>query len=423
MNTELSDWKASRTSRRAGVTSLGVGGTNAHAVLEEAPARAGSGPSRPWTLLTLSAKTDTALEAITIDLGDHLKQSANQNLADVAYTLQMGRVAFAHRRMLISRSCQEAAEALQMRDNRRLSTGVCQSIRPDVVFMFSGQGSQYLNLAAELYQTELGFKEEIDRCSELLRPHMTADLRELLYCDERRNAGAADALNQTSAAQPALFAVEYALARLWMAWGVHPSAMAGHSIGEYVAACLAGVFSLEEALTLVALRGKLMQSMPHGAMIAVSLSEKEICPLLDGKLSLAAINGPSLCVVSGEEEAIARLESSLSGEQVSTQRLVTSHAFHSRMMEPILPAFTERVAEMARKPPKLPFLSNVTGTWISPQQATDRDTGLRISVTPSASRTAWKSSLRSRRESSLRSARGAPSAPWPGGIHSDAMAI
>jgi phthiocerol/phenolphthiocerol synthesis type-I polyketide synthase E len=371
VTTQFSEWKAGRTPRRAGVTSLGVGGTNAHAVLEEAPARPDSGPSRPWTLLVLSAKTERALDTMTVRLAGHLKENPNLKLADVAYTLQIGRKAFNQRRVVVHNDVKRAIATLETKDPTFLTTSVCPSARPDVAFMFSGQGAQYVNMAAELYQKESVYKEAIDHCAEILKPYLTEDIRELLYPKQKSAEEAAEVLKQTSVAQPALFVTAYALARLWGQWGVHPSAMLGHSIGEYVAACLAGVFSLEDALALVAIRGQLMQSMPRGCMLAVSLSEQDIRPLLGEGLSLAAVNGPSLCIVSGDEHGIACLESSLSQKQSSTQRLQTSHAFHSYMMEPIVERFTEHVRQIALKPPRIPFLSNVSGTWITPKDAID----------------------------------------------------
>ncbi len=237
--------------------------------------------------------------------------------------------------------------------------------------MFSGQGSQYVNMGLDLYKSEPTFRDQIDQCAEILLPHLSFDLRDILYPGEKNLEQAEQTLTQTFVTQPALFVIEYALAKLWMSWGVTPAALVGHSIGEYVAACLAGVFSLKDALTLVAERGRLMQQLPGGSMLVVPLSEKEVQPFLGKKLSLAVINGPSLCVVSGEKEPVEDLKGQLAAKKIACRYLQTSHAFHSEMMEPILQAFAEKVKQVAPKPPEIPFVSNVTGTWIKPEEATD----------------------------------------------------
>ncbi len=371
VNTELSEWKANGTPRRAGVSSFGFGGTNAHVILEEAPAKSTSSPSRNWQLLLLSAKTDSALETATTNLVNHLKQHPNLNLADVAYTLQVGRRAFEHRRMVVVQDVEDAVKALESGNPQRVFTQFQESGTRPIVFMFTGQGAQYVNMARELYQSEAAFQEECDRCFSLLQPHLGIDLRSCLYPSEKDVEKATQQLKQTAIAQPALFVIEYALAKLWMSWGVHPQAMIGHSIGEYVAACLAGVFSLEDALALVATRGRLMQQMPPGAMLAVHLSAEEVQPLLTEKLSLAASNAPSLSVVSGSVEAVEQLERQLAEKGVEYRRLHTSHAFHSQMMNPVIYPFTEHLKQFNLKPPQIPFISNVTGTWITTAEATE----------------------------------------------------
>jgi acyl transferase domain-containing protein len=237
--------------------------------------------------------------------------------------------------------------------------------------MFSGQGAQYVNMGLDLYKTEPVFKERIDQCSEILRPHLSFDLRDVLYPGERDVEQASRELNQTRTTQPALFTIEYALAELWISWGVHPQAFIGHSIGEYVAACMAGVFSLEDCLALVAARGELMQELPGGSMLAISLSEKQLQPMLNKRLSLAAINSPSQCVVSGEIEAVEDLRKKLSRLNLNCQYLRTSRAFHSAMMDPILREFARKVKQFRPKTPRIPFISNVTGRWITPDEAAD----------------------------------------------------
>ena len=372
VNAGLRDWQTEGgLPRRAGVTSLGMGGTNAHVILEDAPALEPSGPSRPWKLVLLSAHTEEALEQASERLASFLDGNPLVDLADVAYTLQVGRRPFAHRRALLAGGLEDAARALAARDPERLLTTSPEPGDRPVVFLFTGQGSQYPNMGRGLYETEPTYRTEIDRCCELLRPHLGADLRELLFPPVGKEDEAAERLRQTSMAQPALFVVEYALATLWMQWGVRPQAMIGHSLGEYVAACLAGVFTLRDALALVAVRGRLMQSLPPGAMLAVPLSEVEVLPLLGEELSLAAVNRPSLCVVAGPAPAVERLQAELQARGIEGRPLHTSHAFHSAMMDPILKPFGERMTEVRLSPPRLPYLSNLTGTWIRPEEATD----------------------------------------------------
>ncbi|MGA9769875.1 MAG: beta-ketoacyl synthase N-terminal-like domain-containing protein, partial [Blastocatellia bacterium] len=365
VNTKLREWKADGTPRRAGVSSFGIGGTNAHVIVEEAPAVESSEQSRPWQLLTLSARTITALDAATIRLADYLKQNPDVNLADVAYTLKVGRRPFDHRRMLVCRETDEARRELETLDAQTVRTITQERSQPSIVFMFSGQGSQYVEMGLELYQTEPTFRKELDNCSELLKPHLGFDLRDVLYPKDGSTERAAERLQKTQITQPAIFAIEYALAMLWMNWGVRPQAMIGHSIGEYVAACLAGVFSLEDALALVAARGQLMQKLPAGLMLAVQLPESELKRLLGSKLSIASVNGPSLCVVSGAVDAVAGFEKELDYLKVDHRRLHTSHAFHSEMMASIVEPFIESVRRVKLNTPSIPYLSNVTGTWVT----------------------------------------------------------
>jgi acyl transferase domain-containing protein len=388
----LTDWAATGSPRRAGVSSFGIGGTNAHVVLEEAPVLPASGPSRPWQLLLLSAKSGTALEAATTNLVRSLRQHPDDSLADIAHTLRVGRTALQHRRMLVCRDRADALAALETRNPDRVSTYAQQPRSRPIIFMFPGQGAQYVQMAAGLYEAEPVFRKYVDRCAALLMPHLGLDLREMLYPPEgsgisdQGSGGMRDtdwqarpptpdprplALDQTQYAQPALFVIEYALARLWMSWGVRPEAMIGHSVGEYVAACLAGVFSLADALALVALRGRLMQQLPSGAMLSVPLPEDELRPLLGEALDLAAVNAPALCVASGPAEAIADLHDRLAERGLETRRLRTSHAFHSAMLDPILEPFAAQIGTVALKPPKIPYISNLSGSWTSAAEATD----------------------------------------------------
>ncbi|MBV9578635.1 MAG: type I polyketide synthase, partial [Chloroflexi bacterium] len=375
VNTELRPWTtATGQPRRAGVSSFGIGGTNAHVVLEEAPPAVPGVSRRPAQLLVLSARTATALERATDDLVRELRARPQLDLVDVAYTLQTGRKFFGQRRMLVvSGDAAAAADALEARDPRAVVDASSESRERPVAFLFTGQGAQYVNMSRGLYASEPLFRAEVDRCSETLIPHLGLDLRSVLYPTNEDAETASNQLVQTALAQPALFVVEYALARLWMAWGVQPRAMIGHSIGEYVAACLAGVLSLEDALALVAARGKLMQTLPSGSMAAVSLSEAELTHELDSNplVSIAAINGPRLCVASGPPAPLAEFQARLEQRGIGARALHTSHAFHSPMMEPAVDPFRQRVSGVALNAPSVDFVSNLTGTWISAQQATD----------------------------------------------------
>lgn len=371
VNTTLKPWEANGTPRRAGVSSFGIGGTNAHVIVEEAPAQEAASDSRPAHLLLLSARSAAALDAATLRLAESLKENPALNLADVAYTLQVGRRHFNHRRALVCRSVEEAVELLEGHDPARVFTSAIQAEGRQVVFMFSGQGSQYVNMARGLYQREATFRRQVDRCSELLAPQLGLDLREVLFPAKDDSREEAERLNQTWLTQPALFVIEYALAQLWIEWGLRPAAMIGHSVGEYVAACVAGVFSLEDALALVAARGRMMQGLPAGAMMSVPMSEADLRPLLNGKLSLAAVNGPHSCVVAGPFEAVDEFEREVATRGVEGRRLRTSHAFHSIMMEPILDDFTRQVSRTTPGQPAIPFISNVTGEWITAEEATD----------------------------------------------------
>ncbi|HEX5758509.1 MAG TPA: acyltransferase domain-containing protein, partial [Thermoanaerobaculia bacterium] len=297
-----------------------------------------------------------------------------EELADAAFTLQTGRKGMRHRRALVCRARGDAVAALRGADPRRLAAGACPGEGTPVAFLLPGQGAQHPGMGAELYAAEPVFRAALDRCCELLRPELGLDLRALLHPPAAADReAAARRLEQTAIAQPALFAVEVALAELWSSWGVRPQAMLGHSLGEYVAAYLAGVFSLEDGLRLMAARGRIMQALPAGAMLGVPLDEEEVQEFLGGQdeLSLAAVNAPSACVVSGPAERVAALEAALARRGVEARRLRTSHAFHSRMMEPAVAAFRAVVETVPLSPPILPYLSNVTGAWITALEAVD----------------------------------------------------
>ena len=372
VNDKLTTWTAGTqpgAPRRAGVSSFGMGGTNVHVVLQEAPAAAPARESRPSELLVLSARSATALEAATRNLADFLQARPEWNLGDVAHTLQMGRAAFSHRLAVV---CADTAHAAGVLSQSGAQAHVYRGESRPVVFLFTGQGAQYVGMGRALYETEPVFRSHVDRCCTLLQSHLGLDLRKVLYPPPSNPAearAAADNLARTEYAQPALFVTEYALAQLWMEWGVQPAACIGHSLGEYVAACLAGVFSLEDALKIVAARGRLMQQLPAGAMTAVTLSAADATPLLDGDVAIAAANAPKLTVVSGPIGAIERFEARCAG-RAEFRRLQTSHAFHSPMMEPIVQEFTELMASVELAPPSLQYVSNLTGKWIDADRAT-----------------------------------------------------
>jgi acyl transferase domain-containing protein len=379
--TRLTDWKKEDAPRRAGVTSLGLGGTNVHVIVEEAPARdrlaampplaGGRSRLRPWHLLVLSAKTERALEATTAGFARHLAKNGGLEPADVAYTLSVGRSTFRWRRAAIVRDLDDAVAVLSAPGSGRLLTGRPAARERAVAFMFPGQGTQYVNMALELYRNEPAFADEIDRCSDLLRPRLGLNLREVLYPGEGAAEEAARRLEATAIAQPALFTVERALAKLLMHWGIRPCAMIGHGVGELVAASLAEVFTIEDALALVAARGRLVQDLPAGAMLAIPVPEAEASALLGSDLSLAAVDAPGLCTVSGPIDAVEALHARLAARGLECRRLHTSHAFHSRMMDTALDPFAAEVRMIKLSPPGLPYLSNVSGTWIRAEEAVD----------------------------------------------------
>ncbi|HEU5230072.1 MAG TPA: type I polyketide synthase, partial [Ktedonobacteraceae bacterium] len=373
VNDTLRAWQTDGQARCAGVSSFGIGGTNAHVILEERPEPEDTPRMlRPYQLLVLSARTEQALGQASSKLATHLRQHPELELADVAYTLQTGRPLFPHRQALVCRNTEDAALALETGDASQVMSAVKEGTEEPVALLFPGQGAQYVDMGRDLYRSEPVFRAELDHCAELLTPYLGNDLRETLYPEvAEKRAEAAECLKQTRLTQPVLFALEYALARQWLAWGIRPVAMIGHSVGEYVAACLAGVFSLEDALRLVAARGCLMQQLPTGAMLALALPEQEVQTLLTGQLCLATVNAHTQCVVSGPTEEIAALARQLQARGIDCQRLHTSHAFHSAMVEPILSDFTKLVESTPLSPPQIPYISNLTGTWITHEQATD----------------------------------------------------
>ncbi|MFL5381223.1 MAG: type I polyketide synthase, partial [Longimicrobiaceae bacterium] len=392
VNTELLPWPGGGTlPRRAGVSSLGIGGTNVHVVLEEAPAPKPSAPVRAWQLLPLSARTPAALEAATDRLAAHLRAHPEQELADVAWTLQTGRKAFAHRRTLVARDGAGAERALASRAPGQLFDAQAPEGGQRVAFILPGVGNQYPGMGKGLYETEPLFRETVDRCAEILRPYLGMDLREALYpADDPAPAADAPAgldlramlgraggddemglLESTRLAQPALFVTEYALARLWMSWGVRPEAMVCHSLGEYVAATVAGVWSLEDALMLVAERARLIDETPPGGMMGLLKTKEEAAPFLRDGIAIGAHNATNISVVSGPRAAVDALQAEMTARGEPLRRLPAQHAYHSPMMAPVAEQLAELLRGVRLSPPTIPFASNVTGDWIRPEEATD----------------------------------------------------
>ncbi|MEZ4703115.1 MAG: type I polyketide synthase [Rhodothermales bacterium] len=372
VNTALSDWQpVDGAPRRAGLSSFGVGGTNAHVVLEEGPAPRREASRQPQHLITLSARSQPALDAMTANLARYLKHHPELDLADVAYTLQRGRQVFNYSRTLVAATREDAIAQLENPDPQRVYTVHQIRRQVPVSFMFPGQGSQHVGMGQDLYRTAPVFRDAMDRCAELLRPHLGLDLREFLYPSPEHEDAARARINDTMIAQTGIFSVSYAMAQYWMSYGIQPESMIGHSVGEFVAACLAGVFSLEDALALVAARGKLMQDLPSGSMLAVRLPVDEVRALLPDDLEIAAINSPALCVVSGPTLSIGAFEKALEEREISVRPLHTSHAFHSAMMEPAVPAFRAALSGMTLHAPQIPVISTVTGERLTPELATD----------------------------------------------------
>ncbi len=368
--TELIQWSGP-TPRRAGVSAFGIGGTNTEIIIEEPPAPIVEPTSKSMHAAIISAKNPTALDAASTRLAAHLRAHPEENIADVCFTLTTGRTLYPYARVVVCADGASAAEALDSGDPSVVAEGTRNAATQPITFLFSGQGSQHIFMGRELYNEEPVFRMEIDRCAKLLKKHINMDIRKLLFPQPKKESEAEELLRNTQYAQPAIFVVSYALAKLWMKMGASPSVMLGHSIGEFAAACIADVFSLEEALQAVAARGRLMQSMPRGAMLSIISLVQQIEPILPSTISVAAINSPSSVVVAGPLEDVAALGADLQAKGVSSTPLHTSHAFHSSMMDPAVGPFVKVMRSIALKPPQIPYISNVTGDWITDEQATD----------------------------------------------------
>lgn len=373
VNEALRPWTTHSGPRRAGVNALGVGGTNAHVILEEAPERPVSEESDfPFQVLCVSGHNRAALEANSAALAAHLRAHSEQPLADIAYTLKEGRRGFDKRRVVVAESHQEAAGLLESGDATRVFTHERLGDAPDVVFMFPGGGAQYPDMARDLYETEPVFAEWMDRGLDHLTSKLDYDIRAVWLPDgPEEHAAASDKLRQPSVQLPLIMMVEYAMAKLWQSWNINPSVLVGHSMGENTAACLAGVIGFEDCIDLVLLRGRLFDTVAPGGMLSVALPVEELKPLIGKELDIAAVNAPELSAVSGPQGALDKLSAVLTARGVEHQRIAIDIAAHSRMLDPILPEFRAFLQSLKLSPPKIPFVSNNTGKMISAAQATD----------------------------------------------------
>ena len=374
VNDTLTDWAGQDTPRRAAVNALGVGGTNAHMILEEAPQRAASEESDwPFHVLCVSGASKAALDANTSALAAHLRSHPEQPLADLAHTLKNGRRAFEKRRVVVAETHEEAADLLEQNDTRRVFSHEALGDSPEVVFMFPGGGAQYAGMARDLYETEPEFAEYMDRGLAHLAPKLDYDIRALWLPEGDRVAEANETLKKPSVQLPLIAIVEYALARLWMSWGVQPAAMVGHSMGENVAACLAGVMSFEDLIDLVLLRGRLFDEVPAGGMLSISAPLSAIEPLLGDDLDIASINAPELIAVSGPEAALDAMQARLDGADLEYQRIAIDIAAHSRMLEPILERYRDFLDTLDLNAPTTQVISNRSGQPLTAEQATSPD--------------------------------------------------
>ncbi|EYF02912.1 hybrid non-ribosomal peptide synthetase/type I polyketide synthase [Chondromyces apiculatus] len=372
VNTTPLPWPRSGTARRAGVSAFGVGGTNAHVILEEAPEIAASAPCGHPQLLLLSARTDAALETATDRLAARFTAEPELNTADAAFTLQLGRAEFPRRRAILGGDATSTTNRLRTRDAAWVCTDAVTSTRPKVVFMFPGGGSQDRAMGRALYEAEPVYRDALDHVASLFRDALEVDIRPLLFADDAGRPEADARLRTPSLNLAAIFATEHALAELLCAWGITPAAVTGHSLGEYAAARLAGVLSLEDAVALVALRARLYEELPSDtATLIVPLSEANLRRHLRDGLSLAAVNAPDVCVVSGKLGPLAALEDEIRRDGLEPRRLPLAAAAHSSLIAPLAHRLGERAARMDRHPPRIPVVSNVTGGWLDAREACD----------------------------------------------------
>lgn len=371
VNAKLQAWETGNTPRRAGVSSLGVGGTNAHLILEEAPPQPELAPAGGWQILPISARSEAALDAATDRLALALRNTP-QRLEDIAFTLQSGRATFSHRRAVVGSEPALVSQTLEQGEHQHVATGLAFR-DPAVVFLFAGGGAQYPGMGQGLYAESPLYREIIDNGIDLYRRSTGSDLRRWLFPAEDEMEAAARAMQRPLVGLPALFLVQYATGRLWMSLGVTPAAMIGHSVGAYAEACLAGTMTLSEGLTIVIERGRLFETLPEGGMLSIPLSESELRPFLSSGLSIAASNSPQLSVASGSLQDIAELDRRLIEKGIHGDRVNINVAAHSFMVEPILPAFRAAVAKLQLKAPEIPFVSCFKGTWATPEDAQSPD--------------------------------------------------
>jgi len=370
VNQKLRDWNVDGP-LRAGISSFGVGGTNVHIVVEEySKKRESLSIKRPFQLLAWSAKTENSLRGYSNALANYLDENSYVPLEDISYSLNTTRDLFNHRQFIITDTHRDASQGITNQTNKYGKSNVLTVSPEEVVFLFPGQGAQYLQMGRSLYDGEKVFREAVDTCSEILLGYLELDIRRVIYPDDEF-ADAKEKLKDTRYTQPALFAIEYALSQLWISWGIKPTIVCGHSVGEFVGAHLAGVFSLEDALHLIANRGRLISELPKGSMISISLEANRLNGLLPDTISIAAINSEKSCVVSGPDNAIEDFTQVLKNKDIPYVRLSTSHAFHSAMMDPILETFTKEVEKIQLNSPILPIVSTATGKYLTEAQATD----------------------------------------------------
>jgi phthiocerol/phenolphthiocerol synthesis type-I polyketide synthase E len=382
VNSRLTPWKRGSRPRRAGVTSLGFGGTNAHVILEEAPATRKANPSRAWHLLVISAKTEAALERSTQNLIRFLRENPSTDLASVAFTLQTGRAEFSWRRMAACESVSDAADAFESLDTSRVATAFCGELRRPVTFLFPGHGSHAVNMTRELYESEPVVRRSIDACSELFKEFFHVDLREVIFPAPDRESEAAACLERASFIQAALFMTSYALAMLWKSWGVEPNSVLGYSIGEVVAGAVSGVISLPDAVRMTAKRSRMMQELPPGAMVAVALGEEGVRPLIGDSLDIGAMNGPEHTTVAGSHEAMEPFKRRLDELRIPYKAINVPHGYHSRMMDPILDRYREVATSVNFRPPQIDFFSSLFGARATAEELANSDYWVREAREP-----------------------------------------